>query len=502
MTRLIKNPQMELGEVDISKIVIPTNSRDDIPKILKGLQYIYITPSVREKVFNILEQKISPEINKQTGRPGMPLWKIFVMGVIRLDLNCDYDRLQSFVNYHTLIRQMLGHADRFDEYSYNLQTIKDNVKLLTPELLNEVNLAIVECGHALLKKKETEVLRGRCDSFVFETNVHYPTDINLLFDAVRKAIQLTAKLCHKFNISSWRQYAYNVKDVKGKMRAAQKRIRSEANTPKNKAKREILIIEAIGEYVDTSQKYLNKAQITLNEIANTQHLNVIDLIQMDDINYFTSHGIRQIDHVKRRFFENESIPHEEKIFSLFQPHTELIKKGKAGVPQEFGVRVCIMEDHNRFILHHMVMEKQRDQDVAVSMASETKERFPKLNSVSYDKGFHSPENQKDLKNILEVTALKMPGKLTDADRIYQSSSEYRKASHKHSAVESAINALEVHGLDVCPDDGIDGFKRYVALAIVTRNIHRIGDILINIEKKKELRRNRNCCQSDELKLAA
>jgi hypothetical protein len=76
----------------------------------------------------------------------------------------------------------------------------------------------------------------------------------------------------------------------------------------------------------------------------------------------------------------------------------------------------------------------------------------------------------------------------------EKSETFIKARHAHSAVESAINALDVHGLDKCPDHGIEGFKRYVALAIVARNIHRIGAILWQQEQEQALRkRKRNQC---------
>jgi len=129
--------------------------------------------------------KHAPDSDSNNGRPGMEQWKIFVLGVLRLNLNCDYDRIHELANNHKTIRQMLGHATFADEYEYKLQTLKDNVSLLTPETLDRINELVVNAGHRLVKKKEDEKLKGRCDSFVVETNVHYPTDINLLFDAWR-----------------------------------------------------------------------------------------------------------------------------------------------------------------------------------------------------------------------------------------------------------------------------------------------------------------------------
>ena len=109
LMRDLQNAQLQLGKVDISKIKFDERSRDDIPKILKGLQYIYINSAIRESVFKILEKNILPGIDKNNGRPGMELWKIFVLGVLRLDLNCDYDRVRELANHHNTIRAMLVH---------------------------------------------------------------------------------------------------------------------------------------------------------------------------------------------------------------------------------------------------------------------------------------------------------------------------------------------------------------------------------------------------------
>ena len=150
--RVVQNSQMQIGEVDISQIKFDPKSRDDIPKILKGLQHLYVNLPLREKIFALLEAEISPKVDKRNGRPGMALWTIFVCGVLRLDLNEDYDRLHDLVNHHSAIRQMLGHG-AFNEEIYHFQTLKDNVALLTPALLDKINLIVVNAGHILVKKK-------------------------------------------------------------------------------------------------------------------------------------------------------------------------------------------------------------------------------------------------------------------------------------------------------------------------------------------------------------
>ncbi|SDX94331.1 hypothetical protein SAMN05421881_101316 [Nitrosomonas halophila] len=129
--RVVQNAQMKLGEVDISEIKFDLRSRDDIPKILRGLQHLYINVPLREAVFALLESDIAPEVNKRNGRPGMTLWNILVCGVLRLDLNIDYDRLYELVNQHRTLRQMLGHS-LYDEKAYAYQTLVDNVGRRSP----------------------------------------------------------------------------------------------------------------------------------------------------------------------------------------------------------------------------------------------------------------------------------------------------------------------------------------------------------------------------------
>ena len=153
--RTLQPLQPQLGELAIADIEIDIKSRDEIAQLLRGLQYIYVTPDVRQAVFQLLEEHIQAAVDKNTGRPGLSLWNIFVMGIFRLDLNWDYDRLPGQVNNHKTLRQMLGHADIFETHYYQLQTLKDNVCLLTPQLLDKINQVIVNAGHVVVKKKKT-----------------------------------------------------------------------------------------------------------------------------------------------------------------------------------------------------------------------------------------------------------------------------------------------------------------------------------------------------------
>ena len=116
------------------------------------------------------------------------------------------------------------------------------------------------------------------------------------------------------------------------------------------------------------------------------------------------------------------------------------------------------------------------------MITQAQKHFPALNSCSYDRGFHSPANQTELLKHLEQVVLPKKVKQSSEEKIKTHTPEYKKVRRQHSAVESAINALEQHGLDRCPDHGIDGFKRYVGLGVLARNLQRIGAILTGKER--------------------
>jgi len=343
-------------------------------------------------------------------------------------------------------------------------------------------------------------LHGRVDSFVVETNVHFPTDINLLLDGMRTVIRLSAELCDIRGVSDWRQSSYNIRCMKKLERAAQNSKKSKSTRAKTSSDNDKIKSTHI-EYINASQSLLNKAKETLNSLKTSKELRGQEIKIAQNIETFIAHSNRQIDQINRRVILGETIPHAEKVFSLFKPYTEWISKGKAGVPVELGVRVCIMEDQYQFILHHKVMQKQTDDQVAVEMVKETKERFGKMSSSSFDKGFHSPANQEALKAELELVVLPRKGKLSKIAREAEQTEDFKARRRQHSAVESAINALEVHGLDYCPDYGIERFERYVALAVLGRNIQLVGVIARNIERKQQ-KKQKNKALKKSFKAAA
>jgi len=302
---------------------------------------------------------------------------------------------------------------------------------------------------------------------------------------MRKVIALVARVCAGLKLSEWRQSAYHIRQF-NKIYLKLQRMRH--STSQDEAKR-----EAKQEQIKAAYRhYLAQAERHLDKARNTRtHLHIgclLPSVCLQPLDEYMAHAERQIDQIRRRVLEGQVIPHHEKVFSLFQPHTEWIVKGKAGVPVELGLRVCVLEDQHRFVLHHQVMEKSTDDQVAVPMVEQTQAAFPELFSVSFDKGFHSPKNQAELKEMLDLVVLPKKGKRSKADAEREGDPRFIEQRRQHSAVESGINALEVHGLDRCLDHGIDGFKRYVALAVVARNIQRLGAVLYQQAAEAEKRK--------------
>jgi IS5 family transposase len=485
--RKVIDLQMEFWKTDIANIEFDLESRDEIPKLLMGLQYIYSTRSIRTKVFDILKQ-IVPKKSQENGRPGMDLWKILVLGTLRLNCNWDYDKVHEMANNHHNLRQMLGHRKTDFESNYALQTIRDNIALLTPPILDEINQIVVKAGHRIITTKKDHQLRGSCDSFVVETDVHYPTDTNLLFDAMRKLISLIAIICSEIGVTAWRQSDHNIKSVKRLLRGIQKLKHSTSKDEAKQQKRDQFIVSEHQNYINVCQGFVLKAKETIQILRELGILSLSQDLRLSTVEHYICHAERQIDQIRRRNVLDEKIPHAEKVFSIFEPHTEWISKGKAGVPQELGLKVCVLKDQHGFILHHQVLEQQTDEKVAVAMARGGKDRFENLAGCSFDKGFYSPESKRQLANTLDYVILPKKGRLSAKDKEVEQSQEFVESRRKHSAVESSINALENHGLDRCLDHGLHGFKRYVAIAVLARNIQILGQLIQQKELKGQKRR--------------
>ena len=473
--------QLSLGFVPISEVRISLKSRDELPPVLAGLQYIFSNPELNAKVFSILEQKVCSG-KKNTGRKGMDLWEMFVLATVRLTLDINFDRLLHVANNDMLVRQIMGiHYQYKTGKEYSMQTIRDNLKLLDEETINEINRLVVEAGHRLVKKKRDLVLEVKADTYVFETNVHFPTDLGLLWDSGRKCIATLNKFKGAFGLEGWRKGSFWRTELKNAFRQSSRACyRGAANKPGR-------IVESVSKYLSLAKQLSDKIDgfMPYIDLLGTDLVSqlAVQSLKIELIGY-QKYLLKFMDQVNRRLLHEEKIPTEEKIYSIFEEHTEWLAKGKIGKNVELGHKIAVATDQFQFIIYHKVIENQHDTELTLDLAREVTKRY-EVHSMSYDKGFYSADNKTELKKLVPMPVLPKRGKRNQAETEEERSKEFRRLKNKHSAIESNINQLEHHGLNRCPDKGLKNYKTYVAIGVLSYNLHRLGDLLIAAKRKQE-----------------
>jgi len=464
--------QYSLGTIKIEDAEIDLQSRTAFTKLLLALKMLYVTPEYNNKVFALLEKTIMlPKQN--TGRPGMNLWQIFVLAQTRMTKNISYDELHELANNHKSLRQILGIETtwEFERIRLKYQNIVDNIKLLDDSVLMEINKIIIEMGHNVFKKKEEEGLHLKTDSFVVESNVHYPTDYNLLWDSARKIIDSVQKLLKKYEIKGWRKIKDWNRELKNMMRAI-----SQSSKKKEETRKKLV------------EQYLQKAKLFSekihNELQNLPLQDVIDLSIHCGLDYYIEMLDKHIDLLERRVIKGEKIPHQEKVFSIFETYSEWITKGKRNPSFEIGKNLSITTDQFHLIIDHHIMVHETDSEIIPVIADRILNTH-EISSWSFDKGFYSKRNKELLSLFIDKVIMPKKGRLNKKEYQEEHQKEFKKLRNQHSAVESNINELEHRGLNRCPDKGFAHFKNYIGLAICSYNLHRIGAELLRQERLKQ-----------------
>jgi IS5 family transposase len=184
---------------------------------------------------------------------------------------------------------------------------------------------------------------------------------------------------------------------------------------------------------------------------------------------------------RRRVLWGETVPNEEKIFSIFEPHTELIKRGKQPNPIQYGHNVLVIEDSVGFICYYQALANGvLDQDALVPAMTKLQKRLGgKIERASFDRAFHTPDNQEKLAEIVAHPCLPKKGQALGRQQQEEASVAFREARQSHPGVESAIGALQSgNGQERCRDKSKVGHERYVGLGILGRNLQVLGKLLL------------------------
>jgi transposase, IS5 family len=476
--------QLVLGQLPIEEAIINPKSKNALDDLLAALKAIYCNSEYNEKIFNILEKHINSG-KKRTGRVGMDLWSIFVLAQVRLCMDMSYGNLHDQANNHHKMRHLMGVEKGFgyERIEFEYQNIYDNVSLLNDEMLAELNGVILEFGHfQVFKKKENTALRLKTDSYVVESNVHFPTDYNLLWDCARKCIDVVLKFTAKYkHVEGWRKIGNWRSEMKGLMRELGK-----ASAAGGLKKQEKVAAAA--------EKYLVKARLLVRKLTQAKPFFPVDderdLSLILTLEHFMELMEKHIDLVERRVLKEETIPHEEKIFSIFETYTEWVKKGKGRPSVELGKKLTITTDQFGLIVDYLLMEEQQDRDIVIKLADRILPKY-KVASWSFDKGFWRCENKELLQ--LEVPTVVIPklGKRNKNEEIEERSPLFKRLKNKHSAIESNINELESRGLDRCPDKSYSHFKRYIGMGVSAYNLKKMGRYILKQELEKTMARQKN-----------
>jgi len=490
--------QNNLDAMPISEVIISETSRHELCPLLAGLQYVFTTAEVNEKVYQILETKIMSN-KKVTGRLGMSLWEILVLGSVRLNLNIDYDMLQDLANNHKTLRGILGVETKLvfgKEHKYHLTTIKENVGLLDDSTLKEISTEIVKAGHNLLKKNEKTtqkeekiVLKIKTDSFPVAANVHFPTDLNLLWDGIQKSLSCLTIIKKTEDVKGWRKIDYKKSKLKSVYRKA-----SEIHRKKGANYKERLE-EAVTDYAKRSMELSSRLNKTIELLDIVIKEDSKSFSILSNLKYFLTLMDKHIDLLARRILKEEKIPHDEKLFSLFEQHVEWLTKGKLHGGVVLGHNVAITTDQFSFIIDHHVMVKEVDKQLAISIIERVLEMYSEgcyFESISFDRGFYSLCAKEALSKKIEKVIMPKPGSKSAKVEAEEAEENYVKLRKKHSAIESNINELRHSGADFVPDKGLDGFKDYIAMSVLAHNLKRLGTIIIaqKVEKKSSTKRVR------------
>jgi hypothetical protein len=465
----MRKPFSSQQRLDCSTVLdVPLNveCRDEIIPILRALQHIYAKPARRDEILRLIADDVNKDARDDCGRDGLDYWQILVLAAVRLGCNLDYDKLQDLAEQHRALRQVMGVGDWDGDSTFSWRRIRDNLCLVQPATIDKISHAIVAEGHCI---DPDAAKQARADSFVVETNIHYPSESSLIRDGLRKIIEQCVRLAAGA-VAGWRQHEHLLKKIKKLSRQI------EPIASRKGPKYEERIQKPYRALLRLANKILARARA----LAAAR-----DPAVVAELSQFIERTTQVCGTARRRVLEGETVPNADKLFSLFEPHTQLYKRGKAGEPIQFGRLLLVYEDAAGFITHHHVLPRDAaDRDVVVEQTRIVQQRLGgKIEEASFDRGFHTPANQEQLATIVAHPCLPKLGKA--GEKQAASSVRFRAARQRHPGVESAIGALQSgNGLERCRDRSELGFDRFVSLGVLGRNLQVLGKLLIAREASR------------------
>ncbi len=408
------------------------------------------------------------EQSRTRGRKQTPAEVVLRMLVLKHAHNWSFEETEHQVRANIVCREF---ARVGLEKVPDAKVLAKIAKLLGPEVVERVHQRIVAIA------KEKGVVPGRrmrVDTTVVETNIHYPTDSSLLGDGARVLTRLMKKA--EAAVGGLTQ------QVRDRMRTVRRKVvaiaisarRKGPEGEKQRQKHYEKLVEVTGQVVNQARRVCQQVQ----QMSPRNRVKAAALVeQMQTMVDRTKQVIRQ---TKARVFEgNTKAP--DKLVSVFEPHTEVIRKGKASKPTEFGKMVKIQEAENQMVIDYEVFdERPNDADLlveSVRIHEERLERTPDL--VAADAAFYSSANEKALE-AAGVKRISVPNRGTKSQARRQKQKErwFKNGQRWRTGSEGRISVLKRrHGLNRSRYRGLDGIKKWVGLGVIADNLITLGGLL-------------------------
>jgi IS5 family transposase len=314
----------------------------------------------------------------------------------------------------------------------------------------------------------------RIDGTAVETNIHWPTDSGMLWDTYRVLARLVRQIREIHPAISWdkRLHDRRAKKLHGQIARA-----SQHKSGKAKKKQKGLYERLIGLVAGILDWMPSFCERVLRE-APRAGVTALELVKIEalvkEIGDYLSLGHRVVDQSRRRVILGEQVPNDEKIFSIFEPHTELLKRGRAGKPVEFGHMIYLQQVDGCFITGYGVYEKRPVEHELVEDAIEDHRElfghYPKV--FAADKGFWQDSKARELLRLkVPTVSICKKGKRTEAEEEYEHGVLFRLAQRFRAGIEGSISFLKrVFGLGRCINKGFEHFEATVGATVFAHNL--------------------------------
>ena len=351
---------------------------------------------------------------------------------------------------------------------------------LTPATLQAVNQRVVLAAVALGLEDGKKL---RTDTTVVETDIHHPTDSTLLWDTVRVLTRLIGRLRDIV--------PKDVPRFPSRKRAARKRMQKLQRM--TAAQRENQQASTYRQLLAITQEVLTNARRTLKATAQSRAKTPTDMLTLEelrkDLADYCPLGDRVVDQARRRVLDGEQVPASEKLYSIFEPHTDLIKRGKINKPIEFGHKVFLAESAQGLVTQYRVLDgNPSDEDHVESSLKAHRKTFGSAPDVfATDRGFDNTDNQKTCRKA-RIGCASIPqrgGKKTAKRQAFEKSPDFKKAQRFRAGIEGRISVLfRGRGMKRCLAHGEQRFCVFIGVAVLANNLMKIAELLIRREIKK------------------